>query len=112
MFLPFEKSEKEKTVRRAKALVELLLPCLAFAVLVFSFLPSRSRPAAPRGSQVNDDRVGEWTTTLQEGSVVQTADGKFVIPDTPSSTGAAATGKAKPAGTLKKLITYTIVGTY
>jgi hypothetical protein len=112
MFLPFGNSDKEVMIRRAKALVELLLFCLAFAVLVFSFLPSRSRPGSPRGSQVNDDRAGEWTTTVQEGSVLQTADGKFVIPDTTSSTGAAATGKAKPAGMLKKLITYTIVGTY
>ena len=34
MPLPFGKPEKEKAIRRAKALGELLLPCLAFALIV------------------------------------------------------------------------------
>ena len=81
MFLPFGNSNKEVMIRRAKALLELLLPCLALTVVVFSFLPSRSRPI-PTYGQVNEQ-----------------AEGKFVTPDTTSSTS-------------KKLVTYTILGTF
>ena len=81
MFVPFRDSDKEVMIRRAKALFELLLPCLALTVVVFSFLPSRSRPIPTYGQ------------------VLEQAEGKFVTPDTTSSTS-------------KKLVTYTILGTF
>jgi hypothetical protein len=57
MFVPFRNSDKEVMIRRAKALFELLLPCLALAVVVFSFLPSRSLPIPTHG-QVNEQAEG------------------------------------------------------
>src|SRR2546425_9995663 len=97
MFLPFGNSDKEVIIRRAKALLELLLPCLAFAAVVFSFLPSRSRPI-PTYGQVNEQAALK-STNMQEESALQNAEGKFVTPDTTSSTS-------------KQLITYTIMGTF
>ena len=97
MSVPFENSDKEAMIRRAKALFELLLPCLAFAAVVFSFLPSRSRPILTHG-QVNE-QAALTSTTVQEGSALQNAESKFVTPDTTSSTS-------------KQLTTYTILGTY
>src|SRR5438128_4131920 len=97
MFVPFRNSDKEVMIRRAKALLELLLPCLAFAAVVFSFLPSRSRPILRHG-QVNE-QAALTSTTVQEGSALQNVEGKFGTSDTTSSTS-------------KNLITYTILGTY
>ena len=94
MFVPFRNSDKEVVIRRAKALFELLLPCLALAGIVFSFLPSRSRPV-PAYSQVNEQAATK-STTAQERPALQNAESKFV---TTSSTS-------------KNLITYTILGTF
>jgi len=95
MFVPFRNSDKEVMIRRAKALFELLLPCLAFAAVVFS-LPSRSRPITY--GQVNEQAALK-STTVQEGSALQNAESKLVNPDMTSSTS-------------KNLITYTILGTF
>src|SRR5438128_2612108 len=73
MFVPFRNSDKEVMIRRAKALFELLLPCLAFAAVVFS-LPSRSRPITY--GQVNEQAALK-STTVQEGSALQNAESKL-----------------------------------
>jgi len=92
MFLPFGNSEKEVMIRRARALFELLLPCLALAAVVFSFLPSRSRPVPTYGHE----QVAPESMAVQETS----------------STSAGETARTKPARTFKKLTTYTILGTF
>jgi hypothetical protein len=108
MFLSFGKSEKEKTLHRAKALVELLLPCLAFAMV--GFLSSgftHTRPALVT-SKVNDE-----AQTRQDG---------WLFANTPSSSDVSVEVTQRREGMLGKasgknltattVTTYTVFGTY
>jgi hypothetical protein len=108
MPLPFGKSEKEKTIRRAKALGELLLPCLVFAAIVLlSSAFTHARPA-PVTAKVNRD-----TQASQEGwlfaNTASSSDSTVGMTQGPDGTPARGAGRNPGATTVK---TYTALGTF
>ena len=63
MPLPLGKPEKVKAIRRAKALGELLLPCLAFALIVFlsaGFSHARPAPVPTNATAQTQTGPGGW----------------------------------------------------
>jgi hypothetical protein len=101
-------SAKERTMNRAKALGELLLPCLAFAVVVFlSSAFTQGRPA---------------TVTTKVAEKTQTSQGGWLFANTASSSDAAVGITQEPEGmpgktggknlTATSVTTYTVFGTF
>ena len=106
MHLPFGKSEKEKTIRRAKALVELLLPCLVLAVVVLSsrFTHARPAPAASKVTSENQTRQDGWLAAKTASS----ADASLEIRQSPQVLPWGKNGEA----TTVRVMTYTVYPTY
>jgi hypothetical protein len=108
MHLPFGKSEKEKTIRRAKALGELLLPCLAFAVVIF--LSSAFRQVRPA---LVTSKVTEGNQTTQDGwlfaNTASSSDATVEVTRWHEGTPGKGAGKNRTAPTVT---TYTVFGTY
>ena len=106
MFLPFGKSEKEKTIRRAKALGELLLPCLALAVVVLSsrFTHARPAPAASKATEGTQNGQGGWLSA----NTASSADASLEIRQSPQVLPWGKNGEA----TTVLVTTYTVYPTY
>jgi hypothetical protein len=101
-------SAKERTMNRAKALVELLLPCLAFAVVVFlpsGFRQARPAPVPSKVTQETSASQGGWlfaNTASSSDASVEVTQGLGRIP-------------GKGAGknlTATTVTTYTVFGTF
>jgi len=108
MPLPFGKSEKERTIRRAKALGELLLPCLAFAAVIFvstGFRQAHPRPVMEKVKGETQTRQGGWLFANAASSSDATVD----ITQGPEEMPGKGAGKNPGATTVT---TYTVFGTF
>jgi len=107
MSIPFP-SAKERTLNRAKALIELLLPCLALAmVVVLSFGSTPARPA------LIASKATGGTSTRQDGwllaNTASSSDATVDITQEPKGMPGKTAGKN---GTATTIITYTFTPTY
>jgi hypothetical protein len=108
MPLPFGKSEKERTIRRAKALGELLLPCLAFAAIVLlssAFTHARPAPVAAKVTGETPTRQDGWLFA----NAASSSDASVETTQGPEETPGKGAGKNPGATTVT---TYTVLGTF
>ena len=107
MPLPLGEPEKEKSIRRAKALGELLLPCLALAVVVLlsaGFSHARPAPVPSTATAQTKNAPGGWllaNTASPSDASVDITQGPEAMP---------ARGAGNPGATTAT--TYTALGTF